>query len=635
MSLTISVSDIINQSTSELLSKHESWERVELGSIAKVLNGFAFNSANFSQERGIPLIRIRDISHNFTETQYDGPYDEVYLVKPDNLLVGMDGDFNCALWTGPVGLLNQRVCKIEVYKEFFSKKFLSYVLPGYLNAINDVTSSMTVKHLSSKSIEEVPLPLPPLPEQNHIVAAIEQQFTRLDNAVASLQRARARAKQYHTSLLKAAVEGELTKDWRAEHPAEETGAQLLARILAERRTRWEEEQLAKMRERGVTPKDDKWKQAYKEPQGPDVEQLPALPEGWCWATVENLLLESPCNGISIKGSETPPGFPALKLSAMSDSGFDYDDRRYIIISDGIAGPLAIQKGDFFVSRGNGSLHLVGRGTLAQTPPEHIVFPDTMIRLRFMNIGWLRHYIAYVWPSKFVRKQIEAKARTTAGIYKISQSDIKSFVLPLPSLAEQEQIVAEVEARLSNIAQMEETIEASLKRAEHERQSILREAFAGRLVPQNPEDEPASMLLERIRKEREEAEKVVKVNRKGVQMEIAKKRRAGKTSLYKTLVEARRRLPPDDLFRRAGLKRDEQSESVEVFYEELHADVEDALIRETRPDNAHVLLEALEPSAEVLARMTEEEAAAQAQEAQQGKKSIDAPTLWNREPSREP
>ena len=178
--------------------------------------------------------------------------------------------------------------------------------------------------------------------------------------------------------------------------------------------------------------------------------------------------------------------------------------------------------------------------------------------------------------------------------------------------------------------MEETIEASLKRAEHERQSIMREAFAGRLVPQNPEDEPASVLLVRIREERkkrEEAEKIARSSRKGIQMEIARRRRAGKAGLYTTLVEVARPLPPDDLFKRAGLKTDEQPESVEEFYEELDADVENALVAETRPTYGSVLLEALEPSDEEKARMVE--AARKAQETEQGEETIDAhgPTLW--------
>src|SRR5262249_18785951 len=141
-------------------------------------------------------------------------------------------------------------------------------------------------------------------------------------------------------------------------------------------------------------------------------------------------------------------------------------------------------------------------------------------------------------------------------HNISLSLLHGMPFPLPPLAEQEQIVAEVETRLSTIAKLEEAIANNLKRAEHARQSILQEAFAGRLVPQNPEDEPASLLLERIREERkkrEKAEKVLRVDRKGAKMDIAKKRRVARKTgtaegdsplpykqevgLYETLVEA--------------------------------------------------------------------------------------------------
>lgn len=214
----------------------------------------------------------------------------------------------------------------------------------------------------------------------------------------------------------------------------------------------------------------------------------------------------------------------------------------------------------------------------------------------------------------------------------------AFPLPLPPLTEQAQIVAEVEARLSNVTQLEEVIEANLKRAEHERQSILGEAFAGRLVPQDPTDEPVSVLLERIREERkkrEEAEKIIKASRKGVAMEIAKKRRTRKSSagqqelgLYETLVEAEKRLSPEELFKHAGLKTEEQPESAETFYEELHTDVEEALIAETRPDDNHVLLEALVPSTEIQALLAEAGPAVQPKNTEQGKKAVEQTTLWD-------
>jgi type I restriction enzyme S subunit len=227
--------------------------------------------------------------------------------------------------------------------------------------------------------------------------------------------------------------------------------------------------------------------------------LRELPEGWCWASVEQLLRESTCNGISIKGSDSPPGIPALRLNSMTPNGFDYSERRYIPISDELASDLAVQPGDMFVSRGNGSLHLVGRSVLAQEPPEIIVFPDTMIRVRLSNCGMLREFINLAWASRLMRQQIEKKARTTAGIYKISQRDVEEFVTPLPPLAEQQQIVSEVAARLSQIESAETVIAHGLRRAARLRQSILKQAFSGKLVPQDPTDEPASVLLERVRR----------------------------------------------------------------------------------------------------------------------------------------
>jgi len=340
------------------------------------------------------------------------------------------------------------------------------------------------------------LPLPPLAEQRRIVQKIEELFTELDAGVAALERVRANLKRYRAAVLKAAVEGALTAGWRAQHPDVESASDLLQRILRERRDAWEQAELARYAKSGKTPPKG-WQGKYKEPTAPDTTDLPDLPEGWCWANVEQLLIESPCNGISIKGSSEPPGVPALRLSAMSNGGFDYTDRRYIPISETVAESLAINAGDYFVSRGNGSLRLVGRGTLAQEPPEQVVFPDTMIRLRFSASSPVRSYMSLLWSSQVIRTQVERQARTTAGIYKISQADIASFTVPVPPLAEQEQIVAEVERRLSVVDDAEARVAAGLKRAARLRQSILKRAFAGQLVPRDPTDEPVGALLERM------------------------------------------------------------------------------------------------------------------------------------------
>ncbi len=105
MALTMPVLEIVEKSTNPLLSKHSTWERVLLGNIADVLNGFAFKSSFFNKDKGIPLIRIRDVKAGYTETYYNGPYDSEYIVQPGDLIIGMDGDFNSARWKGRPALL--------------------------------------------------------------------------------------------------------------------------------------------------------------------------------------------------------------------------------------------------------------------------------------------------------------------------------------------------------------------------------------------------------------------------------------------------------------------------------------------------------------------------------------------------
>lgn len=389
-------------------------------------------------------------------------------------------------------------------------------------AQRSMTGSAGQLRVPAKWLTDQAIPIPPLNEQRRIVQKIEELFSKLDAGVAALERVQANLKRYRAAVLKAAVEGKLTAEWRVDAASrrvasEETrqdaastyepASKLLDRILKERRRKWEEAQLAKYAAAGKEPPKG-WREKYQEPPLSIGQEGQALPVNWILVCVDHLLTEPTCNGISVKGSDRPPGVAALRLSAMSAKGFNYNERRYIQIDAETASALSIREDDFFVSRGNGSLHLVGRGTLAQAPPDRVVFPDTMIRLRLSNWKQLRRYVSLAWQSRVIRGQIEKKARTTAGIYKISQRDIESFWLPLPPLAEQDQIVAEVERRLSIVDELETQVAADLKRAGRLRQSILKRAFAGRLVPQDPNDEPAVKLLERIKAARREASEPV-------------------------------------------------------------------------------------------------------------------------------
>jgi len=167
--------------------------------------------------------------------------------------------------------------------------YFFYFLRGIEQDWESKATGTTFSAISGKVLREQEVPLAPLPEQHRIVTEIETQFTRLDAAVAALERAQANLRRYKASVLKAACEGRLVPTEaslaRAQDRDYEPAGQLLARILAERRARWEVDYLQKQRAKGKEPKDDKWKQKYKKPAPPDTEDLPQLPEGWVWASV--------------------------------------------------------------------------------------------------------------------------------------------------------------------------------------------------------------------------------------------------------------------------------------------------------------------------------------------------------------
>ena len=160
------------------------WRTVKLGEYINVQNGYAFNSKLFDADGEIGLIRIRDLKEGVsTETKYTGDYDRKFVVQRGDLLIGMDGEFRCYEWKGEDALLNQRVCRLQDFDSELDKRFLLYAINDELKKIEDVTGFTTVKHLSSKAIKEIPLYLPPLAEQQRIVAKLDAAFAKIDEAI--------------------------------------------------------------------------------------------------------------------------------------------------------------------------------------------------------------------------------------------------------------------------------------------------------------------------------------------------------------------------------------------------------------------------------------------------------------------
>jgi type I restriction enzyme S subunit len=378
-------------------------------------------------------------------------------------------------------------------------------------------------------LAELRFPVAPEREQGRIVAEIEKQFTRLDAAVAALNRVQANLKRYRASVLKAACEGRLVPteaelarvgaplvgapeqgghgEWAGTGARPyETADQLLARILKERRAKWEADQLAKMQaRRGGPPRpprrndDDKWKGKYKEPAPADTSNLPRLPEGWAWASLDQLLA-SLRNGFSLK-PDAEQGTRILRISAVRPMQVNLDDVRYLSGPPDKYKEYLVEEGDLLFTRHNGNPELVGVCGVVRAVTEKTVHPDKLIRAHVASRESEPRFLEIVLNTGASRDFLRRRVRTTAGQAGVSGGDLRGVPLCLAPLAEQRRIVAEVELRLSVIDELEATVEADLKRAGRLRQSILKRAFAGKLVPQDPNDEPASVLLERIRAER--------------------------------------------------------------------------------------------------------------------------------------
>ena len=224
-------------------------------------------------------------------------------------------------------------------------------------------------------------------------------------------------------------------------------------------------------------------------------------EAACWPTVSvaNLPGLEMANGRSVPSHES--GAKVLRLTCIRQGRVDLSQFKHGAWSQTEAAPFAVQEGDLLVVRGNGSLGLVGRAGLVPPCSEAIAYPDTLIRVRADPSVVRPAWLACVWESHPVRTHLERRARTSAGIYKISQPDIASAQIPLPPIEQQDEALAALDAALMPLATVEAELVAAERMASAQRQNILRAAFSGHLVPQDPNDEPASVLLERIRAER--------------------------------------------------------------------------------------------------------------------------------------
>ena len=400
------------------------WEWTTLGEIGKYLNGRGFKKSEWS-ESGRPIIRIQNLTGSGGSfNYYEGDAQERHTVRDGDLLVSWAATLGVYVWRGPEAVLNQHIFKVESQ---IHPGFHRWLLEHVLAKLQRQTHGSGMVHITKGRFDSTPVPLPPLAEQERIVAAIEEHLSRLDAAEAGVVSARVRLRQ-----MEAKVKNSVLSD------------------------------------------------------------APLVPLG-------DLALESRY-GTSVKCDYESSGPGVVRIPNVVDEAIVVNDLKYATDPGGVPAEVLLRKGDVVFVRTNGSRDLIGRAAVASGSAVGLGFASYLIRYRFRD-DVDPYYLCAVMSAPSTRRVLEGLAATTDGQYNLSVSKLDSVRVPLPPLAEQRRLVETRSAALASLARLLHELVGVERRSASLRRSILAAAFSGQLVPQDPDDEPASVLLERIRAER--------------------------------------------------------------------------------------------------------------------------------------
>ncbi|MCX5840107.1 MAG: restriction endonuclease subunit S [Deltaproteobacteria bacterium] len=359
-------------------------------------------------------------------------------------------------------------------------EYCLYYLSEAVQIFKYKNQGTTISGVTVKQLRELEFPLPPLHEQLRIVTKIEELFTQLDAGVASLKKVQAQLRRYRQAVLKAAFEGRLTQEWREEHKGEiEPANVLLERIKRERQKLLS----GKIKETTI-----------------DLSDLQPLPDSWAWVRIDDIA--------HIKGGITKDGkrivdkgrlVPYLRVANVQNGHLDLSKMKTIEANEEEIRNLSLKFGDILFTEG-GDRDKLGRGWIWENEIPECIYQNHIFRARVYLDEISSKYISW-FGNTHSEKYFMKKGKQTTNLASISLTQLRAFPVALPPSEEQQTIVNEIERHFSQIDHLEQTITTSLRQAETLRQSILKRAFEGKLVPQNPNDEPASILLERIKAEK--------------------------------------------------------------------------------------------------------------------------------------
>ena len=505
----------------------EDWIEIELGEIAKIYNGNSIN-ARLKKEKytvcktGLNYIGTKDIAFDGRIEYENGvkiPIDEPkFKIAPKGcVLVCSEGGSAGR----KIGYLDEDVCfgnklyaitneysafeGIYIYYYTRYRKFFQ-AFKGQLNGI--------IGGVSAKKFSNIKIDLSPLPEQRAIVSKIEELFSDLDKGIADLSTAQEQLKVYRQAVLKKAFEGELTKEWREKQNNLPEADELLEQIKEERQKHYEQ-QLENWKQ-AVKSWEENGKEGKKPGKPKSLKQfeisedvkndLPDSYNVYSWITLGNLLIESPQNGLYEPASKYGSGTTIIRIDNFYDGVILKEEGfKRVQLSEEDIQKYSINENEILINRVN-SIEYLGKCGLVKQLDEITVFESNIMRLKLLNTLINSNYITLFLSSVLGEKEIRRFAKHAVNQASINQTDVSITPIPICSLKEQNQLLKEIESRLSVCDKVEQSITESLEKAKALRQSILKKAFEGTLLSEEeiaackaaPDYEPASVLLEKIK-----------------------------------------------------------------------------------------------------------------------------------------
>jgi len=403
--------------------------------------------------------------------------------------------------------VNNHAHILRIFGSNGSNKYLCHFLNQF--SYKEYVTGTTRLKLNQSSMNNIPIKLAPLPEQYRIVSKIEELFSDLDNGIEQLKTAQQQLKIYRQAVLKWAFEGKLTEKWRKNYHVE-PAEKLLEQIKEEREKQYQ--QSLKVWQKSLKEWESKGKEGKRplKPRKPmdlppltetDQAELPKLPDGWHWLKLGNFtdIVGGVTKGRKLEGKKTIT-LPYLRVANVQDGFLDLSKIKYIDVLPDDLYRYKLDFGDILYTEG-GDKDKLGRGTVWRNEIKACIHQNHIFRARPFQELTLPYFIAYFSQTKTAKNYFFKNAKQTVNLASINITVLSNLPVSICSYQEQHQIVQEIETRLSVCDNIEANIEESLQKAEALRQSILKKAFEGKLVPQDPNDEPANVLLVRIKAEK--------------------------------------------------------------------------------------------------------------------------------------